>query len=160
MQRIALHTSRTLVLLIAGILASGPALADKPSWAGKNDQGDRHDSQRESDHDKLVPRGKHFDERQRTVVHDYYDEQFQRGHCPPGLAKKHNGCMPPGQAKQWIIGQQLPEGVAYYRLPSALAAQIGQPPAGQRYVRVADDILLITPATRLVLDVLQNLGRS
>lgn len=23
-----------------------------------------------------------------------------RGSCPPGLAKKNNGCMPPGQAKQ------------------------------------------------------------
>ena len=34
MQRIALHTSSTLALLVAGILAAAPALADKPSWAG------------------------------------------------------------------------------------------------------------------------------
>jgi hypothetical protein len=24
-----------------------------------------------------------------------------RDHCPPGLAKKDNGCMPPGQAKKY-----------------------------------------------------------
>jgi len=23
-----------------------------------------------------------------------------RGDCPPGLAKKDNGCLPPGQAKK------------------------------------------------------------
>jgi hypothetical protein len=29
-----------------------------------------------------------------------YSQRESRG-CPPGLAKKHNGCMPPGQAKKW-----------------------------------------------------------
>jgi hypothetical protein len=29
------------------------------------------------------------------------------GGCPPGLAKKHNGCMPPGQAKKLFrVGQR------------------------------------------------------
>lgn len=27
--------------------------------------------------------------------------------CPPGLAKKHNGCMPPGQAKKWQRGERI-----------------------------------------------------
>jgi hypothetical protein len=31
------------------------------------------------------------------------------GGCPPGLAKKHNGCMPPGQAKKlYNVGQRFP----------------------------------------------------
>ena len=31
------------------------------------------------------------------------------GGCPPGLAKKGNGCMPPGQAKKlYNIGQRFP----------------------------------------------------
>ncbi len=29
--------------------------------------------------------------------------------CPPGLAKKHNGCLPPGQAKKrYDVGQRYP----------------------------------------------------
>ena len=32
------------------------------------------------------------------------DRSIGRG-CPPGLAKKNNGCMPPGQAKQMADGQ-------------------------------------------------------
>jgi len=30
-----------------------------------------------------------------------------RGNCPPGLAKKNNGCLPPGQAKKlYNVGQR------------------------------------------------------
>lgn len=33
------------------------------------------------------------------------DDRYENGrNCPPGLAKKHNGCMPPGQAKK--MGQR------------------------------------------------------
>jgi len=35
------------------------------------------------------------------------------GSCPPGLAKKSNGCLPPGQAnKQFRLGERIP--LAYY----------------------------------------------
>jgi len=159
MQRIACHTSSTLALLIAGILAIGPALAEKPSWAGegkggKHRQGERHDSQKERERGR-----EHFGDRHRTVAHDYYSEQFHRGHCPPGLAKKHNGCMPPGQAKKWTVGRPLARDVIYYEVPSALVVEFGRPPAGHRYVRVASDILLIAIGTGIVVDALQNLGR-
>ena len=49
--------------------------------------------------------------------HDYgYDDHgrdgaygYGVGGCPPGLAKKHNGCMPPGQAKKlYRVGQRFP----------------------------------------------------
>ena len=33
-----------------------------------------------------------------TAVPSHY--RFASANCPPGLAKKHNGCMPPGQAKK------------------------------------------------------------
>ena len=52
---------------------------------------------------------------------------FDRG-CPPGLAKKHNGCMPPGQARKalgqrvdrsWYASNHLPNGYRdlYYDTP-------------------------------------------
>src|SRR6476620_3679120 len=44
----------------------------------------------------------------RSMVSSYYRDEFSRGNCPPGLAKKDNGCLPPGQAKKaWIVGQPL-----------------------------------------------------
>jgi Ni/Co efflux regulator RcnB len=100
----------------------------------------------------------HFGDQQRAAIRNYYGEEFRRGHCPPGLAKKHNGCMPPGQVKNWAVGQQLPRDVIFHNLPAQLATQLGQPPAGHRYVRAADDILLITSGTGLVIDAIPGLG--
>ena len=33
------------------------------------------------------------------------DDRFGRNGCPPGLAKKNNGCLPPGQAKKMDDGR-------------------------------------------------------
>jgi Ni/Co efflux regulator RcnB len=160
MKRIALQTS-ALALLVAGILAAAPALADKPSWAGggkggKHEQEDRQDNQRDQERSRDR---RHFDDRQRVVVHEYYAGEFHRGRCPPGLAKKHNGCTPPGHAKQWEVGRPLPREVIYHEVPRQVVMQIGPPPSGHRYVRVASDILLIALGTGMVVDSINDLGR-
>ena len=93
------------------------------------------------------------------MIREYYGEQFRTGRCPPGLAKKNNGCMPPGQAKKWQIGRPLPGDVIFYDLPPAIVIKLGPPPAGHRYVRVAADILLIAVGTAMVVDAIQDLSR-
>jgi Ni/Co efflux regulator RcnB len=156
-----------LALVVGGILAAGPVMADKPAWAGKGkdrdeQKGERRDddgkSRRDGDRPSAGKRG-HFEERHSVIVRDYYAEQFRGGRCPPGLAKKHNGCMPPGQAKKWRVGQPLPRDAVYYEVPQPLVVQIGPPPPGYRYVRVASDILMIAIGTRMVADAIQDLGR-
>ena len=84
------------------------------------------------------------------VIRQYYGQQATQGFCPPGLAKKNNGCMPPGQAKKWAVGQPLPVGVAYYALPPALLGRLTPAPAGYLYVQVGSDVLLMGSATRLI----------
>ena len=101
----------------------------------------------------------HFEDRHRTSARNYYSEQFRGGHCPPGLAKKNNGCMPPGQARKWAVGRSLPRDVIYYEVPPTLVVQFGQPQAGYRYVRVASDILLIAIGTGMVIDAMQDIAR-
>jgi hypothetical protein len=54
----------------------------------------------------------------------------------------------------------LPRDVTFYELPPALVIQIGPPPAGDRYVRVAADILLISIGTGMVIDAIRDLGRT
>ena len=138
----------TALALIAA-LAIAPAVAkDKDKDKGK------HGSHAEDqDH------GRHFGDHDRVVIHDYYVEAEKGGHCPPGLAKKHNGCLPPGQAKKWAIGQPLPPAVVYAPLPPALVVQLTPPPSGYRYVQVAGDVLMISAGTRMVIDAIQDLGR-
>ena len=81
------------ILLIAGAAAlavAGPAVA-KPGKGHGNPHGNRHASQ-----GRLIGYGV--------------------GGCPPGLAKKHNGCMPPGQARKlYRVGQRFPLGNYGYR---------------------------------------------
>lgn len=147
-----------LMLLVASLFIATPALAE----GGKHDKHDKHDKHHERDDDRRGDReehGRHFDHQHVVVVHEYYGEQFRRGRCPPGLAKKHDGCMPPGQAKRWQMGRPLPREVVYYEVPPALVVQLPQPHAGQRYVRVATDILLISVGSGLVIDAINDLGR-
>jgi Ni/Co efflux regulator RcnB len=158
--------NHALALVIAGLLAAGPVFADKPAWAGNKKQADREKSEgrkgksRDRDDDRRdVRSGGHFADRHKVVVREYYVKEYSRGFCPPGLAKKRNGCMPPGQAKKWSVGRPLPREVIYYDLPPAIIVEIGPPPAGHRYVRVAADILLIAIGTGVVIDAIQDLGR-
>ncbi len=161
-------STTVLGLALAGILATGPVMADK---GGKHERGDqrnersddRHGDGRKSkdDHDRQSPeKNRHFEERQQVMVREYYVEHYPDARrCPPGLAKKHNGCMPPGQAKKWKVGHPLPREVIFYDVPPPLVIRIGPPPSGHRYVRVAGDILMIAIGTRMVVDAINDLGR-
>ncbi|MDD2913712.1 MAG: RcnB family protein [Gallionella sp.] len=172
MKRITFKTKHTLAFVLAGMLVAGSAFADKPSGAGgdgdkhgrKDKHENRNDGQRGGDkssgHNKAKSgKGEYFDEHRRMAADDYYRAQFRSGRCPPGLAKKHNGCMPPGQARKWVVGRALPRDVIFYDVPQQLVVKIGQPPAGHRYVRVATDILLIAVGTGMVVDAIDDLGR-
>ena len=98
-------------------------------------------------------------DRDRDSVRTYYRSEYVAGRCPPGLAKKNNGCLPPGQAKKaWIVGQPLPPEVVYYPLPRELWTQLTPPPYGYEYVQVDDNIVLIATATRVIGALLGNLG--
>lgn len=162
-----------LAVILSMGLASAPALADKPDWAGngKHEQkshakSDRHDRQGYRDDrreaggydrgdDRLMRH--YFTDRHRHLVSRYYEDEFRSGHCPPGLAKKRNGCLPPGQARKWQLGQALPGTVVLHPVPQAVIVKIGAPPAGYRYVRVANDLLLIAIGTQIVVDAIEDL---
>ena len=154
--------------LLITTLSAGTALAEKPEWAGQGKNGKHEQKDKENGKSKKqkvqgetadVRVSTYFTDPQRTVIRDYYGKQYQAGRCPPGLAKKNNGCMPPGQAKKWAIGQPLPSDVVYYPVPRPVVLQLGTPPAGHKYVRVASDILLIAIGTSMIVDAVQDLGR-
>lgn len=167
--------NRLLVLLLAAVIGAGPALANPPSWAGggkdKGEGGEKREKHErkanKGDHDgkgKQVARkapqpGAYFDDRNRDVVHRYYASAGHGGKaCPPGLAKKNNGCMPPGQAKKWQVGQPLPPTVVVYPVPQQIVIGLPPVPVGHKYVQVAGDILLIAVGTKMVVDGINGLA--
>jgi hypothetical protein len=95
----------------------------------------------------------------RRIVTDYYGAQARKGNCPPGLAKKNNGCQPPGQAKKWQKGRPLPKDVGYHDLPRELSIRLPVPPPNHRYVQIAGDVLMIAIGTSMVVDAIENIAR-
>lgn len=158
-QRIA-RPRRFAILALSALFISGSALADKPERAGPGNgknKGKKHEDRVEQNGSQSALR---FTEQHRRLVAEYYGGQVQDGRkCPPGLAKKNNGCMPPGQAKKWGMGRPLPSDLRYYDLPRDLVMRLPPPPNGHRYVRVAADILLIAVGSSMVLDAIEDLVR-
>jgi Ni/Co efflux regulator RcnB len=139
------------------------ANAGKPEWAGqghgKNKQEEQQQQQQQQGGGLNLSINIGFGSQQQSAAQDYYGAQARAGKCPPGLAKKNNGCLPPGQAKKWHKGQALPRDVQYYPLPKDLVVRMGAPPAGHKYVRVAGDILLVAAGTMMVVDAIEDLMR-
>lgn len=85
------------------------------------------------------------------------------GGCPPGLAKKHNGCLPPGQAKKLFnVGQRFRLGYgginpyAYNQIPYDLRQQYGLNPYGNYYYGNGY-LYRVDPRTMLVQQVISAL---
>ncbi|MDO8465618.1 MAG: RcnB family protein [Gallionella sp.] len=156
--------ARLCAFALIALFAATPAAADRPS-RDENDHGNKHgkkseerNKNRKSDSDRESGKT-HFDDTNRRIVNDYYGAKFRAGKCPPGLAKKNNGCLPPGQAKKWVVGQPLPADMKQYSLPNDLLAKLPAPPSDHRYVRVASDILLIAVGTSMIIDAIEDIGR-
>lgn len=171
----ACRSPRWVPVLCAAVLAlsTGVAGAGKPEWAGQGGGGKNKHAQQDDGggHAQVqtaaqapgvsveVNIGSYFSTGQRTQVQDYYRQQVRSGNCPPGLAKKNNGCLPPGQAKKWAAGRPLPRDVVYTPVDPRILVRLGTPPAGHRFVQVAADILLIAVGTGMVIDAIEDLGR-
>lgn len=172
MVRRQFRTGKWAALALAaalGIAFAAPVAAGKPDWAGNGNGNGKSQKSKSYKADKDDDRGEHrkwdgkngsyFASHDRDVVRRYYGDEFRKGKgCPPGLAKKNNGCLPPGQAKKWHYGQPLPRDVVWYEVPRALVIQLPAPPINHKYVRVASDILLIAVGTSMVVDAIQDLG--
>ena len=88
---------------------------------------------------------------------------YGAGGCPPGLAKKNNGCMPPGQARKlYRTGQRFPLSYGnrwtYNQIPYDLRSQYGFDP-NDRYYYGDGYIYRVDPKTRLIEQVVSALLR-
>lgn len=160
----------TAVFSVLALALSSASMAGKPEWAGHGNgkkHGSSHASQGEDDATQReqsgpsveIRIGGYFEDRQREEASRYYSAKKASGHCPPGLAKKNNGCMPPGQAKKWAMGKPLAKDVVFYPVPREVSVKIGLPPAGYKYVRVANDILMVAIGSMMVVDAIEDLMR-
>ena len=143
---------RAVVLVFGVLLISGQLLAADNDRSKKDKRNESADVLNSAKHD-------HFDDNRKQLVRNYFNEEKRNLHCPPGLAKKNNGCNPPGQVKRWQVGQYLQQDVRYRVLPTDLSSLLGPPQAGYHYGMVDSDILLLLDGTEMVIDAITNFGQ-
>ena len=173
------QSQRIFAFVLAAVLAAGPAISGQGEGHG-NKHGDKahkhavkqaekaekhadkhdekahkHARKREREDVKV---GAYFNDQHRDAARSYYHEHYSNAKsCPPGLAKKNNGCMPPGQARKWAVGQPIPRGVAVYTVPQPVIVHLPPAPYGYRYARLGNDIVLIQVHSNLIVDIIQGL---
>ena len=138
-------------LLLAGSMTVSAQKPNKGKGKGEGKAaGQSHDA-----HVTVV-----FNDTQRGAAHTYFVNTYGQGNCPPGLAKKNNGCLPPGQAKKrYVVGHSLPHGIVVGDLPPELSVRIGPAPAGYRYGILDGDLIKLAVGTMLVVDAIEGLVR-
>lgn len=173
------HTHRIVAVAIASLLMTGTAFSkgkgddDNEHDNGKGHGNGKHAQKFEEKQDKReakeykkaekrerkeIQAGSYFNDQQRTIVRQYYVQNHSNGkNCPPGLAKKNNGCSPPGQTRNWAVGQPIPRGVTTYAVPQPVIVQLPPAPYGYRYSRIGGDIVLVQQQNNLIVDIIQGL---
>ena len=155
---------RIVALAIASMFVAAPSFAKDKDDDGQgkgNKQSQKHEAKAEKQaakqERKEIKAGAYFNEQHRARAREYYAKEYGDGRkCPPGLAKKHNGCMPPGQA-HWDVGQRLPTDVQVYAVPQPVLVYLPAAPYGYRYHRIGNDIVLVQIQDNLIVDIIIGL---
>ena len=169
------NARRILALAIASLFIAGSAVAKDKDHEGQGNskqaqkQQDKQDKKAAKQQEKQqkqaakreredIKMGAYFNDQHRAYARQYYSQHYGDGRrCPPGLAKKNNGCMPPGQARNWAVGQPIPRGVIVYSVPQPVIVQLPPAPYGYRYARIGNDIVLVQRQNNLIVDIIQGL---
>lgn len=166
------NASRLVALAIASLFIAGPVLAkdkgdDDGDGRGKHSQkredkedkrADKEEKRADKRERKEIQQGAYFNDQQRTYVREYYTTNYGSGkRCPPGLAKKNNGCMPPGQARNWVVGQPVPRDVTVYSVAQPVIRMLPPAPYGYRYARIGSDVVLVQQQNNIIVDIIQGL---
>ena len=167
-------TQRVLALAITSLFIAGPVFAkgqddgEHGNGKGKHSQKQEEKEERKSEKREqkreqtreviVIQPGSYFNAQNRTYVQQYYTESYGKSkRCPPGLAKKNNGCVPLGQARSWVVGQPLPRGVTVYAVPQPVIRQLPAAPYGYKYILIGGDVVLVQQQSNLIVDIIQVL---
>ncbi len=139
------------IVMIAALAA--PALADNAKGKGHSNRNKHVEKQyRAEKNDDDVRIAISIGDSDRIIIRDYMRDRYVKN-CPPGLAKKRNGCLPPGQAKKrYQVGGYLDHDIAFTPVSGYLLDHLRPVPNGYMYVNVDKDVLLISTATKKVID--------
>lgn len=161
---------RILIGLICLALASSPALAGKPEWAGNDKKAEKH-QQKESKKAKSekgkdkAEHKRYFSAHEHDVIREYYADHSEKGHkggkvkdLPPGLQKKldRGGDLPPGWQRKLERGDVVDREVraASHPIPEQLAERLPYDAATEEIIRVQDKVIRMSKGEGTIIDVI------
>ena len=166
------NSLRIVALAIASLLMAGSAIAkkdgdDHDKGGGKHSEkyeekaekrADKAAKKAEKQHREDIKQGAYFNDQQRILVREYYTTRYSNNkRCPPGLAKKNNGCLPPGQVQDLVVGQPVPKNVTVYQVAQPVIRKLPPAPVGYRYERIGGDIVLVQQENNIIVDIIKGL---
>ena len=135
-------------LAVAALALAMPALghAEKPAHAGQKGPHGHAATQARPAPARAPARAR----RDQVVV-----AKDQGARCPPGLAKKSPACVPPGQARNGLVGRVVDwRDVHVVRKPGLYG--LAQAPSGQNYAIVDGRLVRIDSRTAKVLSIIRT----
>lgn len=159
LQKKAALTLAVIAVLGVGFMGSAQAEPRRQD----HDRGEAHYHSKHRQNDNYRPMRIRDNDRQVIVQYitvDYGSHRKDRGH------NKHRGHAHGHHKREhnvhyyqpYAIGKRLPDTVQWRPIPRDLHARLKPVPAGYRYVQVDNDVLLMSEATKLVIDAITLLS--
>ena len=157
-QMIPSKQSRCLwALALVALASAGPAIAAKP---------ETQPAQPAAEQPAAAPAGKaaygvkfggFFNEQHKKAARTAFAQRYARAKdCPEGMERNGKKCAPPVEGRYWVVGQALQPAVKSHPVPDAVRAKLPPAPDGYEYVMAGEDILLLSKALHLVVDMIEN----
>lgn len=106
-----------------------------------------------------VKLGGFFTDPQQQAAKRAFEQHFAKSKtCPKDMERQGKTCRALVQGHYWAVGQSLQPAVETYPLPDEVKAALPPAPEGYEYVRAGEDILLMSKAIHLVIDVMENVA--
>jgi hypothetical protein len=146
------HPGCLALLAACAFALAGPAGAAKPA-------GEPAAVAAEGQAKYGVKLGAFFNEQQKKAARAAFAQRYGKAKdCPAGMERGPKGCAPPVEGRYWAVGQTLQPAVKPHPVPEPLKAKLPPAPEGYEYVMAGEDILLVSKALHLVVDMIEDVN--
>lgn len=146
-----------LAVAVALLAATGPAGAAKPEAKQAQAPAEQAASSPPGKASYGVKFGGFFNEQHKKAARAAFAQRYARAKdCPEGMERAAKKCAPPVEGRYWAVGQTLQPAVKAHPVPDAIKAKLPPAPDGYEYLMAGEDILLVSKAIHLVVDMIED----
>lgn len=104
-----------------------------------------------------VKLGAFFTDEHKQVAKRSFAQYFAKDKtCPKDMERQGKTCRAIVKGHYWAVGQPLQKAVETFPVPPDVEAKLPAAPQGYEYVRAGEDILLLSKAMHLVVDIIPD----